>query len=121
LCGEVFTAKAPSEVGEDKYDVGVTSTIAILKFGYGIPYDRLERLQKSVGIPMPASTQYELLEDGAIPVKPVHQEMLRQGARDVSASVLCFGAGRRHDRLSLDEEANHVGAAVRGGGGEIEE
>lgn len=81
LCGEIFTAKAPAEAGPDKYDVSVTSTIAILKFGYGIPYDRLERLQKSLGIPMPASTQYELLEDAATLLKPVHQEMLRQAAQ----------------------------------------
>ena len=81
LCGEIFTAKAPAEAGPDKYDGSVTSTIAILKFGYGIPYDRLERLQKSLGIPMPASTQYELLEDAATLLKPLHQEMLRQAAQ----------------------------------------
>lgn len=81
LCGEIFTAKAPPDAGEEKYDGSVTSTIAILKFGYGIPYDRLERLQRSLGIPMPASTQYELLEDAATLLKPVHQEMMRQAAQ----------------------------------------
>ena len=81
LCGEVFTAQAPQEAGPEKYDGSVASTIAILKFGYGIPYDRLERLQKSLGIPMPASTQFELIEDAATLLKPVHQEMLRQAAQ----------------------------------------
>lgn len=81
LCGEIFTAKPPPEAGEDKYDGSVMSTIAILKFGYGIPYDRLERLQKSLGIPMPTSTQYELLEEAATLLKPVHQEMMRQAAQ----------------------------------------
>ena len=34
LCGEVFTAEAPAEVGPEKYDESVSSMIAILKFGY---------------------------------------------------------------------------------------
>lgn len=81
LCGEVFTAEAPPEVGSEKYDESVASMIAILKFGYGIPYDRLARMQKVLGIPMPASTQYEILEEEAIPLKPIHKELLRRVAQ----------------------------------------
>ncbi|MFA5508090.1 MAG: IS66 family transposase [Vulcanimicrobiota bacterium] len=80
LCGETFTAEPPEGVGKQKYDETATSMIAILKYGYGIPYDRLERMQKSLGIPMPASTQYELLEDGAVTLKPIHQHMFRETA-----------------------------------------
>lgn len=78
LCGEVFTANVPGEVGTEKYDESVSSMIAILKFGYGIPYDRLARMQKVLGIPMPASTQYEILEERATPLKPIHKEMFRR-------------------------------------------
>lgn len=85
LCGEVFTAEAPAEVGSEKYDESVASMIAILKFGYGIPYDRLARMQKVLGIPMPASTQYEILEERANPLKPIHKELLRRVAQ---ASVI---------------------------------
>lgn len=81
LCGDIFTAEAPPEVGSEKYDESVASMIGILKFGYGIPYDRLARMQKSLGIPMPASTQYEILEEAATLLKPIHQEMLRRAAR----------------------------------------
>lgn len=80
LCGEVFTANVPGEVGTEKYDESVSSMIAILKFGYGIPYDRLARMQKVLGIPMPASTQYEILEERATPLKPIHKEMFRRMA-----------------------------------------
>ena len=37
LCGEVFTAKAPEGVGEDKYDETAKSMIALLKYGCGMP------------------------------------------------------------------------------------
>jgi transposase len=112
LCGEVFTAKAPPEIGEDKYGVSVTSTIALLKFGYGIPYDRLERLQKSVGIPMPASTQYELLEDGAIVVKPVHQEMLRQAAQ--AAVIHTDDTSMKILKVERDPEDSRTGLFTSG-------
>jgi transposase len=81
LCGETFTAELPDGVHPEKYDESVCSTIAILKFGYGVPYDRQARMQKSLGIPMPASTQYELLEETATYLKPVGQELLRQLAQ----------------------------------------
>lgn len=81
LCGDTFTAPPPDGISPGKYDESVSTMIAILKFGYGMPYDRLARMQKSLGIPMPASTQYELLESAALILKPVHQEMLRQVAQ----------------------------------------
>jgi len=57
LCGTVFTAAIPPEVGEQKYDETAASMIALLKYGCGVPFYRLERLQKGLGIPMPSSTQ----------------------------------------------------------------
>lgn len=108
LCGEVFTAEAPDEVGVEKYDASVSSMIAILKFGYGIPYDRLARMQKVLGIPMPASTQYEILEDDAIPLRPIHKEMLRQTAQaavihtdDTSMKILKVKRDPEDERTGL--------------------
>lgn len=108
LCGEVFTAETPPEVGSEKYDESVSSMIAILKFGYGIPYDRLARMQKALGIPMPASTQYEVIEERAIPLKPIHQEMLRQVAQaavihtdDTSMKILKVNRDPEDERTGL--------------------
>jgi hypothetical protein len=50
LCGEVFTAKAPEDAGEEKYDVTVGSMITILRYGSGFPMHRLEKLENSLGI-----------------------------------------------------------------------
>ena len=65
LCGQVFTAKAPEGVGDEKYDSASGAMIALLKYGSGVPFYRLENLQESLGIPMPASTQWEIVEQVA--------------------------------------------------------
>jgi transposase len=64
LCGEVFTAH-PDE--PQKYDATAGAMIALLKYGSGIPFNRLEALQESLGIPLPASTQWDIIEKNARP------------------------------------------------------
>jgi transposase len=54
LCGEVFTAPAPEGVGNDKYDATATSMVGLLKYGAGLPFNRIEKLQDGMGIPLPA-------------------------------------------------------------------
>ena len=54
LCGKVFTADAPEGVGDQKYDATAASMVALLRYGSGFPWNRLERLQGSLGIPLPA-------------------------------------------------------------------
>jgi len=57
LCGDVFEAEAPEEVGEKKYDETAAAMIGLLRYGSGVPWYRLEGLEASLGIPLPASTQ----------------------------------------------------------------
>ena len=66
LCGEIFTAPAPPGLGSRKYDAESAAMIALLKYGSGLPFNRLERLQGSLGIPLPAATQWEIVRDSAI-------------------------------------------------------
>ena len=81
LCGTVFTAEIPPELGEEKYDETAASMIALLKYGCGVPFYRLERLQKGLGIPMPSSTQWEISERAADLITPAHEELIRQAAQ----------------------------------------
>jgi len=81
LCGEVFTADFPAGAGDEKYDEGAGAMVDILKYGVGMPFNRIEKLQQSMGIPMPASTQWELVEHDYQILKPVHQELVRQAAQ----------------------------------------
>ncbi|MFC1764896.1 IS66 family transposase [Planctomycetota bacterium] len=59
LCGKVFTPQAAEDLGPEKYDAQAVAMIALLKYGMGVPYHRLERLEKILGIPLAASTQWE--------------------------------------------------------------
>jgi hypothetical protein len=43
-------------VGPKKDDETVSAMIAQLKYGSGVPFHRLERMQELLGIPMPAAT-----------------------------------------------------------------
>ncbi|MGH8291668.1 MAG: IS66 family transposase [Steroidobacteraceae bacterium] len=82
LCGEVYTAPAPAGVGEDKYDETVPAMIGMLKYGAGLPFNRIERLQAGMGVPLPAATQWDLVKVGAEKYVPVHEELIRQAAQD---------------------------------------
>jgi hypothetical protein len=80
-CGQVFTAEEPEEVGLEKYDETAAAMIAQLKYGSGVPFQRLERMEDLLGIPLPAATQWELVEETAEVIKPAHDELIRQAAQ----------------------------------------
>lgn len=81
LCGEVFTAQLPDEAGSEKYDLSAGAIIPILKYGSGLPFNRLEELQAGIGIPLPASTQWDIVEKTADRIHPVYHELMRQAAQ----------------------------------------
>jgi transposase len=81
LCGEVFTAPEPEGVGPEKYDETTAAMIALLKYGSGMPFYRLERLEHLLGIPLPASTQWEIAEEAAEVIKAAPEELIRQAAQ----------------------------------------
>jgi transposase len=80
-CGQVFTAEEPEGVGVEKYDETASAMIAQLKYGSGIPFYRLETLEGQLGIPLSAATQWEIVEEAAEAIKPVHEELIRQAAQ----------------------------------------
>jgi len=81
-CGQVFTAQEPEGVGPEKYDETATAMIAQLKYGSGIPFYRLEQLERQLGIPLPAATtQWEMAEEGAELLKAARNELIRQAAQ----------------------------------------
>jgi hypothetical protein len=82
LCGEVFTAQPPDHVGAEKYDETAGAMIAMLKYGSGTPFHRIEELQDSMGIALPASTQWDIVEYAANKgPHPAYRELVRQAAQ----------------------------------------
>jgi transposase len=95
LCGEVFTASAPEGVGTEKYDETAASMIGLLKYGAGMPFNRIEKLQGGMGIPLPAATQWEVVERAAALLEPAHEGLVEQAAQgellhndDTTAKIL---------------------------------
>lgn len=80
-CGQVFTAQEPEGVGPEKYDESAAAMIAQLKYGSATPFYRLEQLEAQLGIPLPAATQWEIVEEAAEVIKPARDELIRQAAQ----------------------------------------
>jgi transposase len=47
----------------------------------GVPFHRLEQLEAHLGIPMPAATQWDIVEEAAELIKPAGDEFIRQAAQ----------------------------------------
>jgi transposase len=110
LCGEMFTAKAPEGVGEEKYDASSVSMVALLKYGCGFPFHRLEGLQESMEIPLPASTQWEMVSEKVPLLEPAYEELIRQAAQgevlhndDTTMKVLAL---MRDKNREIDKKAD---------------
>jgi transposase len=80
-CCQVFTAAEPVGVGAGKYDMTAVAMIALLKYGTGMPFNRMERLETQLGIPLPAATQWELAEPAAGSLEPIPDALIRQAAQ----------------------------------------
>jgi len=112
LCGVLFTAQPPSGVGTEKYDATSGSMIALLKYGSGMPFNRLEGLQRNLGIPLPASTQWEIVHAKARQIEPVFEELIRQAADgevvfndDTTIKILELMGERGRPEVSGEEAA----------------
>jgi len=112
LCGVLFEAEAPEGVGEKKYDESAAAMIGLLKYGSGFPWYRLEGLEASLGTPLPASTQWEVVEEAAEVIRPAFDELIRQAAQgevfyddDTSMKILALARASPR-RVEGEEEAS---------------
>lgn len=80
-CGRVFVAGLPEGVESGKYDSTAAGMLGLLKYGMGMPFHRIERLQEQVGVPLPAGTQWEVVREGARDLEAVYEELRRQAAQ----------------------------------------
>jgi transposase len=81
-CGKTHVAEPPQDMGPDKYDVSVASTLGVLHYGQGMPWNRIAQMQKFAGIPFPASDQWELCRDALDRgLAAVHQHLLWEAAQ----------------------------------------
>ena len=121
LCGKLFTAEAPEGVGSEKYDATTASIIAVLRYGSGLPFYRLEQLQAGVGIPLPASTQWDMVNEAVGAFEPVYAQLLREAAQgeilhndDTPMKILALMGGRDQPELGEDRPAERTGVFTSG-------
>jgi len=81
LCGQIFTATPPEDMGTKKHDESVAVSIALLKYANGVPFYRLQQFQAMMGVPVPASTQWDIVEPLGLEAKGPYLELLKQSAQ----------------------------------------
>ena len=118
LCGTVFPAPAPPGIGEHKYDATAAAMIGLLKYGSGLPFNRLERLEGQLGVPLPAATQWDIVAATARQLAPAYTALVRQAAQgavlhnDDTTMRILERMGKRGRRHALAEGASRQARAV---------
>ncbi len=82
LCNEIFTADAPSHVCKEKYHPSFKAMLALQKYHMAMPFHRQEHFQSLIGFPIPASTQWYLMEElasSALLVFPTLERLAANG------------------------------------------
>jgi len=123
LCGEVFSADPPPGVGPEKYDAESAAMIGLLKYGAGLPFHRLERLQEGLGIPLPAATQWQIVAETADVLASALSEMIRLAAQgevlhndDTTMKVLALDNAAAGPGPPTDQPAEGPGPPEHTGG-----
>jgi transposase len=84
-CGHVYTAPLPAEAQGPKYSESAAGMMVVLRYSMGMPLYRLETMQRFLGVPVPASTQWEVARDHLQEVLPVYGVLVSLAA---NASLL---------------------------------
>ena len=87
LCDTVYTAKLPENIGPEKYSNSFIAMLMIHKYYAAMPFYRQEQLQKSFGVPLPSSTQWDLINKAHIPFAKLYEEFTQVVA---NAKGICF-------------------------------
>ena len=102
LCDATFTAPMPAGSGAAKYDPSCASLLALLRYGSGLPFYRIEGLQASLNVPLPDATQWDIVAQAVPAPRAVFGELSRQAGQgellhcdDTPAKILSLIAARR--------------------------
>lgn len=122
LCGKIETAQLPEEAGSEKYDLTVASIVALLRYGEGLPWNRMQRLQRYAAVPLPGSTQcrvvYDALDRG---IQRAYDHLCWEAAQrelmhndDTSMCVLELEKKLKRQEPLLQEDPDRCGVFTTG-------
>ncbi|MEI6096600.1 MAG: transposase, partial [Gammaproteobacteria bacterium] len=87
ICEIIYTAPLPEGVSDKKYDANFIAMLMINKYFMSVPLYRQDRLQNHLGIPLPASTQWDLMVANELMLKSVYKALSEDAANGVA---LCY-------------------------------
>ena len=64
-CGYITAAALPARARGEKYCISLKVTLVLAHYHLGLPFQRIERFQALVGMPLPDATQWQLVEQVA--------------------------------------------------------
>lgn len=125
-CQERFTAPLPQEVAPEKYDASCDVSLALAKYGAGLPLYRIARLQESYGVPLAESVQFERCEavaDAALPVFLYLRRLAADGqviySDDTRVKILSCLKEDKELRKQARRATNTTGLVIEVGGQRI--
>lgn len=87
VCELIFTAPLPEGVEDVKYTTSLIAMLMINKYFMSIPLYRQENLQGYLGVPLPASTQWELMAEQEDVLKALYHAFEYDGAQARGISI----------------------------------
>ncbi len=109
-CNKIFVARPPTQAVGPKYDESAAAMMVLTRYRIGVPLNRLDDWQRHLETPVPASTQWEVVDEHSSDVMPVFGVLLRLGAQgqilhddDSFARILAFMGKRRAELLLRGE------------------
>jgi len=118
-CQERYEAPLPEGVAEERYDATCDATIALMRYGGGLPWYRQAGLQAMGGVPLSEATMWERCEATADAALGVYLHLERLGANgevmhtdDTRVRILsCL----KEDQEEKGRETNTSGIVVKVG------
>lgn len=84
VCEVIYTAPKPAGIGDKKYDANFVAMLMINKYFMSIPMYRQDRLQKYLGIPLPASTQWDLMAEHKAMLEALYKALFLDAANGLA-------------------------------------
>lgn len=115
-CGKTFTAPPPPEAGTQKYDPSVGIMAGLLRYGSGLPFYRLAQWQMNLGIPLPASVQWEQVNAVAQVLEPVvdHLTVLAAQTPRVYNDDTTMRVGALRQQIKAEQNPKRTGIFTSG-------
>lgn len=87
ICEVIFTAPLPEGVEDVKYTTSLIAMLMINKYFMSVPLYRQETLQDYLGVPLPASTQWELMSSQEDVLKALYHAFEYDAAQGKGISI----------------------------------